>query len=165
LLVVPQILSKSSTPQGEKGLVEKSESHSEKSEPILDLDSSANKSGDLSDEYTKLQLRIFRVSILITALAVSISLIFFGAQFSFSLLLGAFSGILYLRLLARGIGKLGKTSKAVSKVQLLVPVVLVLVVSKLPDLQLLPALLGFILYKPSLIIQFLLEPSAKVKPE
>jgi len=159
LLAAPQINTNPSTPQGEDVLVQKSETNGEKSDPILDLDSSVKKSEDLTDEYIKLQLRIFRLSILITAIAVSISLIFLGAQFSFSLLLGALSGIFYLRLLARGIGKLGKTSKSVSKVQLLVPVVLFLVVSKLPELQFLPALLGFLLYKPSLIIQFLLEPS------
>jgi len=89
----------------------------------------------------------------------------FGFQTSLSLLVGSLSGILYLRLLARGIGKLGKTSKGVSKVQLLVPVCLVLATSKLPELQMIPALLGFLLYKPSLIIQFLLEPSAKVATE
>ncbi len=159
LLAAPQINTNPSTPQGEEVLVQKSETNGEKSDPILDLVSSVKESEDLTDEYIKLQLRIFRLSILITAIAVSISLIFLGVQFSLSLLLGALSGIFYLRLLARGIGKLGKTSKSVSKVQLLVPVVLFLVVSKLPELQFLPALLGFLLYKPSLIIQFLLEPS------
>jgi ATP synthase protein I len=65
-----------------------------------------------------------------------------------------------LRLLAKSIGSLGKKSTSISKVQLLVPVLLVLVVAKLPQLQLIPALVGFVLYKPSLILQFLLEPSA-----
>jgi ATP synthase protein I len=77
-----------------------------------------------------------------------------------SLLLGAFSGILYLRFLAKSIGSLGKNSSTVSKFQLIVPVLLILAVSKLPEIQLIPALVGFLLYKPSLIIQFLLEPSA-----
>ena len=84
--------------------------------------------------------------------------IFVDLHAAFSLLLGAFSGILYLRLLAKSIGSLGKTSTSVSKFQLLVPVVLILAVSKLSFFQLLPALVGFLLYKPSLIIQFLLEP-------
>lgn len=70
---------------------------------------------------------------------------------------GSFSGILYLRLLARSIGKLGKSSKTVGKVQLIIPVLLVLVVSRLPQLSLLPAILGFLLYKPSLIIQEMFE--------
>jgi ATP synthase protein I len=44
---------------------------------------------------------------------------------------------------------------------LIVPVLLILAVIKLPELQLLPALVGFLLYKPSLIIQFLFKPFAK----
>ncbi len=141
--------------------MDNSEGQSLKPETVLDLEASDLNTEVLSDEYVELQLRIFRLSIVITALAVSLSSIAFGFQVSLSLLLGALSGILYLRLLARGIGKLGKTSKTVSKVQLLVPVLLIVVVAKLPQLQILPALLGFLLYKPSLIIQFLLEPSAK----
>jgi ATP synthase protein I len=66
-----------------------------------------------------------------------------------------------LRLLAKSIGSLGKKSTSVSKFQLLVPVLLVLVVTKLPYLHLIPALVGFLLYKPSLILQFIFEPSAK----
>ncbi|KGG15784.1 hypothetical protein EV07_1749 [Prochlorococcus sp. MIT 0603] len=65
-----------------------------------------------------------------------------------------------MRLLAKSIGSLGKTSSSVSKVQLIVPVLLVLVIAKLPGLDLTPALVGFLLYKPSLIFQFLIEPSA-----
>ena len=74
------------------------------------------------------------------------------------LLIGALSGIFYFRLLARGVGRLGTSSKIVGKVQLLVPVLLVLVSSRFPQLDLIPALLGFLLYKPALIIQFLSMP-------
>ena len=84
--------------------------------------------------------------------------IFFGVNVSLSILVGALFGLLYLRLLARSIGHLGKTTSGVSKVQLIVPVVLFLAVSRLPQLQLVPSLVGFFLYKPSLIMQFLREP-------
>jgi len=132
---------------------------------MIELVASDKQSEDYSDEYVQLQLRIYRLSLMITVFAGISSEIFFGFKTSLSLLVGALAGIFYLRLLARGIGKLGKTSKGVSKVQLLVPVFLVLVASKLPQLEMMPALLGFLLYKPSLIIQFLLEPSAKVVNE
>jgi len=89
--------------------------------------------------------------------AIGISAVFFDLLTTSSVLVGAFFGLLYLRLLARSIGKLGKSTKQVSKIQLIVPVLLVLAASKLPQLELLPALFGFLLYKPSLIIQMLLE--------
>ena len=109
------------------------------------------------NEYALLQRRIFLLTLVISVLAVLLTAIFCGIDVSLSFLVGALSGLFYLRLLARSIDNLGKTTSGVSKVQLLVPVVLFLVVSKLPQLQLLPSLLGFFLYKPSLIMQFLLE--------
>ena len=110
-----------------------------------------------TSEYSQLQLRIFRMTLLLTVFAVLIFAVFLDFSSALSLFIGALAGILYLRLLARGIGKLGKSSMSVSKVQLLVPVLLFFSASKFPQLELLPAFLGFLLYKPSLIIQFLLE--------
>ena len=53
--------------------------------------------------------------------------------------------------------RLGGDRKSVGKVQLLVPVVLVLASARIPALEILPALLGFLLYKPALIIQAVLD--------
>ena len=126
--------------------------------PLLDSDSLAPKPGLKSDEYVELQVRIYKLTLLLTLIAVAIAGFFLGTQSCLSLLIGALSGVFYLRLLARGIGKLGTTTKMVGKIQLLVPVLLVVAVSKTPQLDLLPALLGFLLYKPALIIQFLSMP-------
>ena len=63
------------------------------------------------------------------------------------------AGLLYLWLLSRSVTRLGENSRRLSRTQLLVPVVLVLVASRLPQLSILPALLGFLLYKPALILQ------------
>ncbi len=128
-------------------------------ETSLNLDDASEKFSEASqDTYMQLQLRIYLLTLIITAPVVLICAIFFDLQSAFSLLIGSFSGILYLRLLARGIGKLGKTSMSVSKIQLLVPVLLFFAVTKIPQLELLPAFMGFLLYKLSLIVQFSLEP-------
>ena len=127
-------------------------------EPLRESDSLSSESGVNSDEYVELQVRIYKLTLLLTLIAVAIAGFFFGTQAFLSLLIGALSGVFYLRLLARGIGKLGTTTKMVGKIQLLVPVLLVVAVSKTPQLDLLPALLGFLLYKPALIIQFLSMP-------
>ena len=127
-------------------------------DPLLDFDSLDSSSGVKSDEYLDLQLQVFRLTFLLTIFSVGIAGFFFGIQAGASLLVGALSGIFYFRLLARGVGRLGTSSKIVGKVQLLVPVLLVLVSSRFPQLDLIPALLGFLLYKPALIIQFLLMP-------
>ena len=79
---------------------------------------------------------------------------FLGFTFGFSIFIGAIAGIFYLRLLAKSIGKLGKESSGVSKLQLLVPVCLFIFASKLGSLDIFPAMIGFFIYKPSLILYF-----------
>ncbi len=127
-------------------------------DPILDIDSLDSLSGFKSDEYLELQFRVVRLTLLLTLFSVGMAGFFLGIQASASLFIGALSGIFYFRLLARGVGRLGTSSKIVGKIQLLVPVVLVLASSRFPQLELIPALLGFLLYKPALIIQFLSMP-------
>ena len=127
-------------------------------DPLLDIDSMDASSGVNLDEYLELQFRVLRLTFLLTFFSVGIAGFFWGIQAGASLFIGALSGIFYFRLLARGVGRLGTSSKIVGKVQLLVPVLLVLVSSRFPQLDLIPALLGFLLYKPALIIQFLSMP-------
>ena len=127
-------------------------------DPLLDIDSLDSSSAVKSDDYLELQFRVFRLAFLLTIFSVGIAGFFFGIQAGASLLVGALSGIFYFRLLARGVGRLGTSSKIVGKVQLLVPVLLVLGSSRFPQFDLIPALLGFLLYKPALIIQFLTMP-------
>ena len=107
-----------------------------------------------NDEYTKLQLTIFGITFIVSILLASITGIFLGFTFGFSIFTGAIAGIFYLRLLAKSIGKLGKESSGVSKLQLLVPVCLFIFASKLGSLNIFPAMIGFFIYKPSLIIYF-----------
>ena len=107
-----------------------------------------------NDEYTKLQLTIFGITFIVSILVASITGIFLGFTFGFSILIGAIAGIFYLRLLAKCVGKLGKESTGVSKLQLLVPVCLFIFASKLGSLDIFPAMIGFFIYKPSLIFYF-----------
>ena len=107
-----------------------------------------------NDEYTKLQLTIFGITFIVSILLASITGIFLGFTFGFSIFIGAIAGIFYLRLLAKSIGKLGKESSGVSKLQLLVPVCLFIFANKLGSVELFPAMIGFFIYKPSLILYF-----------
>ena len=107
-----------------------------------------------NDEYTKLQLTIFGITFIVSIFLASITGIFIGFTFGFSIFIGAIAGIFYLRLLAKSIGKLGKESSGVSKLQLLVPVCLFIFASKLGSLDIFPAMIGFFIYKPSLIFYF-----------
>ncbi len=107
-----------------------------------------------NDEYTKLQVTIFGITFIVSTLLAAITGIFLGFTFGLSIFIGAIFGIFYLRLLAKSVGKLGKESSGVSKLQLLVPVCLFIFASKLGSLNIFPAMIGFFIYKPSLIIYF-----------
>ena len=107
-----------------------------------------------NDEYTKLQITIFGITFIVAILLASITGIIIGYTYGFSVFIGAIAGIFYLRLLAKSIGKIGKESNGVSQLQLLVPVCLFLFASKLGSLDIFPAMIGFFIYKPSLIFYF-----------
>ncbi|MFM8276763.1 MAG: ATP synthase subunit I [Cyanobium sp.] len=109
------------------------------------------------EHYRRLQRRLLLATLAATLLAVPLSLWLFDFGTATSLLIGALAGLLYLQLLARSVSRLGVTSKSLGKVQLLVPVALVLAAARIPALQMLPALIGFLLYKPALIAQALLD--------
>jgi len=157
LLAYPNLHPENDPPQ--KGSLSKESSFEpcNVSGEVLNLEGSEDVTINVPDEYVHLQRRILIATIFLSIFAIGISAVFFDLLTTSSVLVGAFFGLLYLRLLARSIGKLGKSTKQVSKIQLIVPVLLVLAASKLPQLELLPALFGFLLYKPSLIIQMLLE--------
>ena len=107
-----------------------------------------------NDEYTKLQITIFGLTFIVAILVASITGFIIGYTFGFSVFIGAIAGIFYLRLLAKSIGKIGKESTRVSQLQLLVPVCLFIFASKLGSLDIFPAMIGFFIYKPSLIFYF-----------
>lgn len=109
------------------------------------------------DAYARLQRRLILFTIVATALAVPLTAWGFGPSSAVSLLVGGLAGLLYLRLLARSVSRFGADTKSVGKAQLLVPVLLVLAAAKIPQLQILPAVLGFLLYKPALIVQAVLD--------
>lgn len=109
------------------------------------------------DDFLRLQRRLLWLTLGLAALAVPVTALVFDPSTALSLAIGAGGALLYLRLLARSVSRLGENSRSVGKVQLLVPIVLVLAASRLPQLSILPVFLGFLLYKPAVIIQALTD--------
>jgi len=141
-------------PSNEKVQLPQSLDNSIVKESKSGINSQINNFLSQNDEYTKLQVTIFGITFIVSILLASITGIFLGFTFGFSIFIGAIAGIFYLRLLAKSIGKLGRESSGVSKLQLLVPVCLFIFASKLGSLDIFPAMIGFFIYKPSLILYF-----------
>jgi ATP synthase protein I len=109
------------------------------------------------EEYALLQRRILLATLVVSALVVSLTAVLFDRTTLVSLLVGALAGLLYLRLLARSVARINRDSRQIGKSQLLVPIVLVLATARIPSLELVPALVGFLLYKPSILLQALVQ--------
>ncbi len=142
------------SPKGEKVDLEKSQDVSPKSDTSVNAYSQVEDFLSPHSEYTQLQQRFILATVVLTAIVGLITALLFDMHTACSLLVGGFSGALYLRLLGRSIGKLGKGSEKVGKIQLIVPVVLVLAASRMNQLDFFSAMLGFLLYKPAMILHF-----------
>tara|TARA_Y100001933_G_scaffold170699_1_gene168783 strand:- start:85 stop:558 length:474 start_codon:yes stop_codon:yes gene_type:complete len=106
------------------------------------------------NDYYNLQLTIFALTFVISLIASSFTVFFINPAFGLSIFVGSIAGMFYLRLLAKSIGNLGKTSSGVSKLQLLIPVCLFIFASKNELIEIFPSIIGFFFYKPALIIYF-----------
>jgi ATP synthase protein I len=108
-------------------------------------------------DYRRMQRRLLLFSAGLSTAGVIVALLSFSRPTALSVAIGALSGVVYLLLLSRSVEKIGSNNKQVGKVQLLVPVALVMLSTRWHLLQLVPALIGFLLYKPAVIISTALD--------
>ena len=105
------------------------------------------------ESFARLQVRLMLATLIVSAVATLFASFYFDLFVARSLLVGAVAGLFYLRLLARSVARLGGGSRQVGRFQLVVPIVLIVAAARLPQRDLLPAFVGFLLYKPALILQ------------
>jgi len=106
------------------------------------------------NDYYKLQFIVFTLTFVISLIASLSTVFLINPAFGLSIFVGSIAGMFYLRLLAKSIGNLGKTSSGVSKLQLLIPVCLFIFASKNELIEIFPSIIGFFIYKPALILYF-----------
>ena len=109
------------------------------------------------ESFARLQVRLMLATVIVSVVATLFASFYFDLFVARSLLVGAVAGLFYLRLLARSVARLGGGSRQVGRFQLVVPIVLIVAAARLPQLDLLPAFVGFLLYKPALILQTVLD--------
>lgn len=106
-------------------------------------------------EYYRLQNELLRSTLIISAVIFACVWIFYSLNIALNYLIGACTGVVYLKMLARNVEQLGRGKKQVGKTQLAALVVVIVVASRLDQLQILPIFLGFLTYKAAVIFYML----------
>ncbi len=106
-------------------------------------------------EYYELQQNILRVTLAMTGVIFLSVWLFYSLNIALSYLIGACSGVVYLRMLAKSVEKLGRERKRLGSTRLAVFIGLIVIASQWQQLQILPAFLGFLTYKAALMIYVL----------
>ena len=115
-------------------------------------ESSVGPSEDSMGEYQQLKQELYLITIGITAVVFAAVTYFYDLRVAFNYLLGAAAGVVYLRLLAKDVDRIGNESIKLSLDRQALVVVLMLVAAKWHQLQILPVFLGFLTYKAALIV-------------
>ena len=104
------------------------------------------------EEFFRLRQRVLRLTLTITIGAVLFTALVWDLRICLSLLAGAAAGVLYLLLLSRSVERLGERSNRFGKAHLGVPVLLFVLALRLQGLDFLSSFLGFLLYKPAVLL-------------
>ncbi|MEM9245807.1 MAG: ATP synthase subunit I [Cyanobacteria bacterium P01_F01_bin.153] len=115
------------------------------------LEESSDSANGMADFY---QLRNNLLIIVAASSAVIFVAVFFtyGLNTALNYLLGAIVGLVYIRMLAKDVERVGVGSSRFSKARLAVLVGVVAIASKLENLEILPIFFGFLSYKFALIL-------------
>ena len=115
-------------------------------------------------EYHQLQQSLLRTTLIFTGVIFVSVWIFYSLNIALNYLIGACTGVVYLRMLARNVAQLGREKKQLGKTQLGLIVILIAGAALLDNLQIVPVFLGFLTYKAAVIfymLQTTLLPDSK----
>ncbi|YAF97358.1 MAG: ATP synthase subunit I [Nodularia sp. CChRGM 3473] len=103
-------------------------------------------------EFYQLYQELLVITLVLTGIVFISVWIAYSLNIALNYLLGACAGVVYLRMLAKDVERLGREKQALSKTRLALLVALILLASRWNQLQILPIFLGFLTYKATLII-------------
>lgn len=106
---------------------------------------------DDMEEYNRLKLKLLMLTLAAGGIIALVVWGWYGWKIALSYLLGSLVGAVYLRMLAKGVDRLGNKSKSLGYARFGVFVILIAIAGKSEQLQVLPAFLGFMTYKIAVI--------------
>ena len=130
----------------------------ESTEPTLETGgisqpgSTATETTESMQEFYQLSQELLAITLVLTAVTFICVWIFYSLNIALNYAIGACTGVVYLRMLAKDVERLGREKSQLSKTRLALLIVLILLASRWNQLQIMPIFLGFLTYKATLII-------------
>jgi ATP synthase protein I len=106
-------------------------------------------------EYYRLQSNLLLTTLAMAAIAFVSVWIVYSLNIALNYLIGACTGVVYLRMLARNVEQLGREKGRIGNTRLVLLVGLILIASRWNQLQIMPIFLGFLTYKAAVIFYML----------
>lgn len=126
--------------------------------------SSSPDSDSSMQEYYQLKQTLLLVTLAMTGFIFICVWVFYSLNIALNYLIGACTGMVYLRMLAKDVERLGQQNKRPSSARLALVIGLIVVASQRQNLHILPIFLGFLTFKAAIIVYVLqstLLPASK----
>ena len=107
---------------------------------------------DSMQEFYQLSQQLLLVTLVITGITFVSVWIFYSLHIALNYLIGACGGVVYLKMLAKDVERLGSEKKRLSKTRFALFIGLVVVATQWRELEVLPIFLGFLTYKATLLV-------------
>ena len=103
-------------------------------------------------EFNQLQKELLIATLIITGIVFFSVLVFYTLNTALNYVIGACTGVVYLKMLARNVEQLGREKEKIGKNHLALFVGLIIVASQVDQLQIMPIFFGFLTYKAAIIV-------------
>jgi len=106
-------------------------------------------------DFYQLQQQLFIYSLAVTGIIFVSTWIGFNLNIALNYLLGAIAGVVYLKMLARDVERIGRQQERLSKTRQALFIGLIIVATRWKGLQILPIFLGFLTFKVAIVLHTL----------
>ncbi|MEB3229714.1 MAG: ATP synthase subunit I [Leptolyngbyaceae bacterium] len=106
-------------------------------------------------EYYQLQQELWVTSIILIGIIFPTVWVTYSLNVALNYIIGASIGIVYIRLLGKKVEAIGRQKSMLSNVRFALIIGVIVVASRLQELEILPIFLGFLTYKVAIIIYML----------